>query len=240
MESGTELNFNLKFSKTMNKKSFYFVTLFAVIGLIALQIPIFKMHGAKAAFTLYDFLSPISGSFIGTIPGMLAVFSVQILNVMLFKSGVWDTASIVRLFPVLFGVWYFSKKDSRVGIIVPLLAMLVFNLHPQGRAAWMYSLYNLIPIVCYALRDRFLFARSLGATFTQHGVGGALWVWTFNMPAAVWISLIPQVAMERLAMAIGIMIAYRVFVNVLYALEKRKILSLPFSLEQRFIFTILK
>ncbi len=225
------------------KKKIYFALIFTIVGFISLQIPLFKVVGSKTAFTLFDFIAPIAGSFLGLIPAVFSILAIQIINTFL-KGGFVDTGAVIRLFPTLFAVAYFAlnkdNKFSKLILAVPLIAMAAFIAHPTGRTVWAYAQYWWIAVACYFFKDKWLFARSLGATFTAHAVGGALWIWVFNLPAAVWMALIPVVAMERLSMAIGIVIAYRVFVNALYILEKRQLISLPFHIEQRFVFNILK
>ena len=109
---------------------------------------------------------------------------------------------------------------------------MAFNLHPIGRSAWQYSLFWLIPVAAHFFRKN-LFIRSLGATFTAHAVGGALWVWAFGLSKAIWLALIPQTAMERTLMAAGMSISYVALINILKFLAKRKILSFIPHLEKR-------
>lgn len=66
--------------------------------------------------------------------------------------------------------------------------------------------------------------KSLGATFTAHAVGGASWIWAFNLPPAIWNSLIPVVISERLLFATGIAISYVVVKHTLQYLASKKIL----------------
>lgn len=204
-----------------SKRNLIFITIFSVLGLVALQIPVTKLEGSKAAFTLFDFFGPIATAFIGTIPGIIAVFLMQFLNFLLHGANVVDAGTIIRFFPMLFAAAYFGKK-GKFNIIVPILAIVIFNLHPIGRSVWYFSLYWLIPIVCYFFRDRSLLARSLGATFTAHSVGGALWIHVFALPKAVWIGLIPIVAIERLLFAGGMAATYILMTNVVHYLTNRK------------------
>ncbi len=79
-------------------------------------------------------------------------------------------------------------------------------MHPVGQVAWFYSLYWLIPVMLYALGSRSLFNESLGATFVQHAVGSVLWLYLVPTTSALWISLIPVVAVERLLCALGMVL----------------------------------
>ena len=211
------------------KKSFkqkvVFTSFFLILGLISLQIPFTRLLGANVQFTLYDFLAPTLGIFLATVPGILVVLLVQLFNYLLHPEAITGLGSILRLFPVLFAVFYFSKKRS-INIAIPLLAIILFNMHPVGRSAWQYSLLWLIPVFSHFFRKN-LFIRSLGATFTAHSVGGALWVWTFGLSREIWLSLIPQVLMERVLMAGGVTVSYLLLVKAFNFLKSKKIIHLP-------------
>ncbi len=220
--------------KFFTKQNILFIAIFAILGLLALQFPVTQLVGSKAKFTLFDFFGPVATGFIGTLPGIIAVFLMQLVNFLIHGAQVVDAGTIIRFFPMLFAAWYFSRK-TRYNWIVPLLAIVAWLAHPIGRSVWYFALFWLIPVAMYFLRERFLLARALGATFSAHAVGGALWIWVFALPKAVWVSLIPVVAMERLIFAIGIALTYVVLNNLLAFLIKRRILRLGFILDSRYI-----
>ncbi|KKQ89596.1 hypothetical protein A2W45_01560 [Candidatus Curtissbacteria bacterium RIFCSPHIGHO2_12_41_11] len=229
--------FNFQFS--INKSRIVFILLFILLGFVALQIPLSTLVGSSVKFTLFDLLAPISGTFLGTGLGVVAVFLMQFVNLLVHGFGSFDKGAIIRLFPTLFAVWYFAwvKKSpaSKKILIIPLLSMLAFNLHPIGRTVWFYSLFWLIPILVWPLGARFLVLRSLGATFTAHAVGGAIWIWVFNLPAAVWISLIPVVIMERGIFALGISASYILMNNVLAYLSSKKLIPIGITLDKKYL-----
>lgn len=216
----------------MNKEKLFFIFIFTFLGLFALQIPFSLILGSGAKFTLFDFLAPTFGAFIGTVPGIISVLLMQIINVVL-HGGNWNLTSFIRLFPALFAVFYFAKKRN-VNLLIPILAIIAFNLHPIGRSAWQYSLFWLIPIACHFFRKN-LFVRSLGATFTAHAIGSALWVWSFGLSKEIWLALIPQTAMERFLFAGGMTVFYILFVNLLNFAKENKILPFPLSLEKQYL-----
>ncbi len=205
--------------KQQTKKEVIFITIFALAGFVALQIPIAQLVGSKVKFTVYDAFAPIAGAFIGTVPGIIAVFLMQFFNFLMHGAHIEDPGTIIRFFPMLFGAYYFARKDFG-NLLIPMIAIAIFLAHPIGRQVWYFTLFWTIPIVAYFVRDRFLLARALGATFTAHAVGGATWIWAFSLPATVWHSLIPIVAAERMLFALGIAGSYIVITNLLYALEK--------------------
>ncbi len=210
----------------MNLKKILFIALFIAIGFGAMQVPFTQLMGANVKFSLFDFYGPIAGAFLGSIPGMLTVLGMQLVN-WAFQGFNTDTATLLRFLPMLFAVLFFAKK-SKYMLAVPVIAMIAFWAHPEGRQAWYFALYWLIPIIAYPFYNKFLFARALGTTFTAHSVGGALWIYAFNMKASIWLSLIPVVWKERVLMAAGICITYMIFNYALSFAEKKWNVKLPF------------
>src|SRR3989344_1034036 len=170
------------FNQFMTKKNLLFISIFAVLGFVVLQIPVTELMGSKVKFTIFDAFAPVAGSFIGSIPGVLAVFFMQFFNFLIHGAQIEDVGTIIRFFPMLFAVLYFSRK-GKINLIVPILAIVAFIAHPIGRTVWYFPIFWLIPITAHFFRDQFLLSRALGATFTAHAVGGALWVWVFALPA---------------------------------------------------------
>lgn len=232
---------------TLNKTLFWLV--FVILGIIALQIPVNVLEGAKVKFTLFDLFAPITGAFLGSVVGVFAVLLMQAFNLVIHGfSGVQPDSTLkliatLRFLPLVFGVLYFSApvmRDSLKGsrsllLIVPLLSIIAFVMHPIGRTVWYYSLFWLIPIVVWPIRGRFLLARALGSTFTAHAVGGAVWIWAFNLPAAVWISLIPVVALERAIFALGICASYVLMNNVLSYLSSIRLIDESFKIDKKYV-----
>lgn len=206
----------------MKKNTILLILTFTILGIISLQIPFSQVLGSNTKFTLFDFFAPSVGSFLGSIPGVISVFLMQIINYVLHGKN-FDLGGIIRIFPTLFAVSYFAKKRI-FNIIVPMLAIAAFNIHPIGRSAWQYSMFWLIPIAAHFYRKN-LFVRSLGTTFTAHAVGGALWIWAFGLSREMWLALIPQTAMERTLFASGITIFYFVFSQLLNYLKSKNFLS---------------
>ncbi|TAN33604.1 hypothetical protein EPN28_02225 [Patescibacteria group bacterium] len=203
-----------------------FTIIFVAIGFGLMQVPFTQLIGSKLKFTLFDFYGPIAGGFLGSVWGMITVLAMQIAN-WAWHGFNTETATLIRFFPMLFAVLYFARK-SRAILAVPVIAMLVFWAHPEGRQAWHFALYWLIPLAAHFFRNKILFARALGTTFTAHAVGGALWIWFVpGMKAAAWIGLIPVVWKERGLMAIGITLSFVVF-NFLFSLAAKKIRGLDF------------
>ncbi len=208
------------------QKKLIFLTLFTILAFISLQVPFNKLAGSNVSFTLFDFFAPIAGAFLGPMYGIVSVFAVMVVN-NLMKDVPWTTGTIIRFFPTLFAVYYFaqiSKKGTGKWILaVPILAIFAFLAHPNGRQVPYYTLFWLMPVIAYKFRAN-LWMKSLGATFTAHSVGGAAWIWAFNLPAAVWHSLIPVVISERLLFTTGIAVSFIITQKVLAFLAAKHVL----------------
>lgn len=223
-----------KLKEYFNRRNLIFIVIFTVLGLIALQIPFTNVIGSKTKFTLFDFFGPIATGFIGVVPGIISIFLMQLINLLIHGVETLDAAVIVRFFPVLFAAFYFGKRNT-AHIAIPLIAIIAFNLHPVGRTAWYYSLYWIIPIVCYFARSKSLFARSLGTTFTAHAVGGALWIYFVNpLSKEIWTSLVPITAAERLMFAIGITVMYVVINNVIEFIAEKRIADIGLLVDKKY------
>jgi hypothetical protein len=207
----------------INKKQLFAAALFVVVGFIALQVPLMELLGSKVRFTLFDAFGPIAGAFLGTVPGVIAVAVMEIVN-WIFHGAVMGSPVFIHMIPAVFGVWFFSRPSKYV-LVVPAVCMIAFWLHPEGRGAWMYPLLWVIPFVSYRFQNKFVFARALGATFTVHAVGGALWIWALNLKTAVWIGLIPVVLVERLIFATGITLVYLLVNSLLTYAVAHKVIT---------------
>lgn len=226
--------------KNILKNKLISISLFITLGFFALQIPLTQIYGTAGKFSLFDSFAPIAGAFLGSIPGIFAVLGMRIVDYAIHGTEI-DKGMIIRLFPVVFGAIYFvnKKKFEKLNIIIPVISIIAFNLHPVGRSVWFFSLYWLIPIAMHFFKDKSLFARSLGATFAQHSVGGALWIWFLNMPAELWIALIPIVAIERFAIAVGMSGSFLAFNNIFGELSnylKKKNINLNLQINKKYLF----
>ncbi|MBI2576158.1 hypothetical protein HYV84_03015 [Candidatus Woesearchaeota archaeon] len=202
-----------------------FISAFILLVFFGNKINFSKLIGAENQFfTLFQFFGPIAGSFLGPLYGAVAVLGSQLID--FFAAGkAFSLINLVRLLPMVFAAYYFGVKKRRsLTVVVPLLAILAFVLHPVGGEVWFFSLFWTIPVIIKVLPIRFsnnTFLRSLGATFTAHAVGGAAWVWSVPMTAGQWVSLIPVVIYERALFAVGITVSYFVFNALLDILAEK-------------------
>jgi hypothetical protein len=183
-----------------------YIALF-LLAIIALQIPFAMIFGTNTNFTLFDFIAPTFGMIAGLSMGILTVILAQITNILMHHSI--QTVDFLRMIPIIFGTWAF-KTNSKFTWVIPVLAIIGFNLNPIGRSAWQYSLLWIIPIV-FSFFERNTFVRATISTFTMHAIGGVLWVWFFGLSKQIWLALIPVVITERTEIIIGMSLSYYLF-----------------------------
>jgi hypothetical protein len=203
----------------MEKRKILFSIIFTLLGLVAFQISINRIIGSNQNFTLFELLGPTGGMFLGPILGSISAFFVRALNVIIFHQPL-DFLTIIRFLPTMLAAVYFGLKQKKTAIIFPI-CIILFLLNPIGRQAWMYSLIWLIPFVA-SLGKKRLILNSLGATFTAHAVGSVIFLYSFWLTPAIWISLIPVVFIERGFFTIGIWTSCLVFNTVLDKLTNLK------------------
>lgn len=197
------------------KKNWLKLVLYTIAGIVALQFPlVVAAIGKGQKFTLFEFLAPVAGMVFGPWVGALQVIATKLINLGLHNAAL-TTTEILRLFPLAFAAIYFGSKRKYPAYLA-VLAILAFLANPIGRQVWFYSLYWLIPIAASFYKKNPI-ANALGATFTAHAVGGALFIWAFNTPKEIWLKLIPVVAAERAFFALGIVVTSYVVSRLLNA-----------------------
>jgi len=203
----------------MEKRNLAFLALFTILSLAAYQLKFSTILGVPSQnFNFFQFIGPIGAGIFTPILGAVSVLFVEALNFLISGKSL-DPITLVRFTPMMFAAYYFGSK-SRNRVIVPLVCMGLFMLHPIGRQAWYYSLYWLIPVAAAVWKDK-LFLRSLGATFTAHAIGSVAFLYAFGIPADVWATLVPITAYERLSFAVGISISYIAVNTILNSISSR-------------------
>lgn len=183
------------------KKQILFAIIFTVLGLLAFQVSVNKIVGSGQSFTLFEFLGPLGGMFLGPVLGAISAFFVRLLNIIIFHQKL-DLLTVIRFLPAMLAAVYFGLKTKKTAVIFPVCIAL-FLLNPIGRSSWPYSFIWLIPFAATFFKKK-LILNSLGATFTAHAVGSVIFLYTFGLTPAAWLSLIPVVFIERGVFTVGI------------------------------------
>lgn len=188
----------------MTQRKILFLVIFTILGLIALQVSISHIVGSSQKFTLFEFLGPVGGMFLGPILGAASAFFVRALNIVILQQPI-DFLTVIRFLPAMLAAVYFGLNKKKTAIIFPV-CMALFLLNPIGRQAWVYPLIWLVPFAATFGKKR-LILNSLGATFTAHAVGSVIFLYSFGLTPAIWVSLIPVVFIERGLFALGIWVS---------------------------------
>ena len=214
----------MKLNKLITKKGILFLIIFSVLVFIGDRINFSKLIGAENQFfTLFQFFGPVAGAFLGPIVGVLSVLIAEIAS-KIVNHAAFNLVTILRLLPMIFAAWYFGTKKDKISFFIPIAAIIIFIAHPVGRQVWYFSLFWTIPIIIKLLPKKYsekIFLKSLGATFTAHAVGGAIWNYVVPMTPGAWIALIPVVIYERLLFASGISVSFVLFNTLLDKLDAK-------------------
>jgi len=196
-----------------SKRTLFYLCAFIGVGFVLLQIPFTNIVGSGQSFSLFDFFAPTVGALLTSVWGAVSVIFVKLINALVTEQTL-DTATVIRFFPLALAALYFGiRKYKTLVAVIPLICMVLFIMHPEGRQAWYYSLYWLIPIIA-SFAKRSLVLNSLGATFSAHALGSVAFLFAFNLPAELWISLIPIVFLERMLFTGGTAVSYVVMNTV--------------------------
>ena len=214
----------MRLNKLITAKGLIFLLIFSVLVFAGDRINFSKLVGApNQFFTLFQFFGPVAGAFLGPAVGVLSVLIAEVVS-KIVNHAAFDFITILRLLPMLFAAWYFGTKRDKASFLIPAAAIVLFVAHPVGRQVWFFSLFWTIPIIIKLLPKKYgnrVFLRSLGATFTAHAVGGAMWNYIVPMTPAAWIALIPVVIYERLLFAGGIAISFVLLNTLLDKLDSK-------------------
>lgn len=179
---------------------------FAGIQLIRLCKVSYVIGSYHLFFSGINVAGPLAGAF-----SLAGITSASLFGWSLAQYGVaslFSTGLLMFHLPTFAASLYWSVKHPIFRIGLPLLCMVIFNLHPAGSAAWFYSLWWLLPIACSFFTHRSTFVTALGSTFTAHAVGTVIWLFVHPLSPSLYLSLMPVVLVERLTFASGMVMMY--------------------------------
>ena len=227
----------MKINKLITAKGVIFLLIFSILVFIGDRINFSRLVGAENQFfTLFQFFGPVAGAFLGPVVGVMSVLIAEVAS-KIVNHATFDLVTILRLTPMLFAAWYFGTKKDKLSFLVPIAAIVLFVAHPVGRQVWYFSLFWVMPIIIKLLPKKYgdrIFLRSLGATFTAHAVGGAMWNYLVPMTPQAWVALIPVVIYERLLFASGISASF-VLLNTLLDKLDSKTKSEYVNVDKRYV-----
>ncbi len=187
------------------------VASFAGIAKISGLMKISFLVGSQMIwFSATNSVLPLAGAFGGVMGSGLVFFIRQLIHFMFFKTV--SLSFLAFCIPGLCASLYWSTQHYTIRLLLPIVCMGLFVIHPVGAQAFVYSLYWLIPVVLFFIpqTQKSLFLQAFGSTFIAHAVGSVIWLYTVPMTAAMWMGLMPIVLFERIAFALGMVIAHYV------------------------------
>lgn len=174
-------------------------------------------------FSASNVCLPLVGLF-GGIGSATAVWTLLFVSRLVASSC--SVATLAFYLPGYCAALYLATASRLFRCGLPLLAIILFCVHPVGSQAMLYSLYWLIPLAVGAGLSRGLFAQALGATFTAHAVGSVIWLYAAApMAPAAWLALMPLVALERVTFAAGMIVMHHATNQLMALLSTAKISS---------------
>jgi hypothetical protein len=195
------------FGVDVDNRRIAFLLIFSALALVLFQFNFSTIIGAEPSknFTFFQFIGPMAGGILGPVGGVASVLIVSLSNFVL-NGEMISLPVVISFFTMAFAAMYFGTKRNFIAVI-PLLCIALFWIHPIGDQVRFFALFWVIPVLATFVRNN-IFARSLGATFTAHAIGGVAYLYAFNVPAEVWAGLVPIVIFERLLFAAGITVSY--------------------------------
>jgi len=179
--------------------------IFKISGLVKVS---FLLGSQMIWFSGVNSILPLSGAFGGVFGAGLVFFVRQLVHLFCFKTI--SLSFLALCVPGFCASLYWASNHFLVRLLLPLVCMVLFIAHPVGGQAFFYSLYWLVPAILYFGPRRSLFLTALGSTFTAHAVGSVIWCYTVPMTPAMWMALMPVVALERTLFALGMVIVHYV------------------------------
>lgn len=181
------------------------------LGLGALFLAgLWKVQIVFGTHSLLFTASNIVGPLIGYATGPWIVLATFLLKRFFGWSllGAPLVSAFSTYIPTLCAAWYWNGA-SKIRLLLPILCIVVFMIHPVGSQAWVYTLYWLIPVTIYFIPRKSLFVHALAVTFIQHAVGSVIWLYYMPTTSELWYSLLPIVIVERLVFACGMAFGVR-------------------------------
>lgn len=164
--------------------------------------------GSQAIFfSASSFSMPLIGVFGGP---LLTTFVWALMLCVRCATGSLSMATLAFSIPGYCAALYLGTQSRIIKCGISFASIALFLLHPVGAQAAVYSAYWLIPLVLGVTAQRSFFMHALGATLTAHAVGSVIWLYSVSTTPALWIGLIPVVAIERLTFAAGMVVLHAI------------------------------
>ena len=190
---------------SMIKKNFLKLIPLYIATLVSF-LPFNIIIGSKAAWFSYSSMAlPALGYHASLLYVIFFVFTKGLLS---FNSLIF--CGVHRL-PIVFATCALQKRDWTISVLLPIIAMMLFCIHPVGHLVFYYASYWFIPMILYSLVQDNLYSRALSASFVAHAVGSVVWLYFGHVPVEAWTVLMPIVPIERILIAAGMVSFVHIF-----------------------------
>lgn len=181
----------MKTKKIASIISFFIATIFAFL-------PFNFILGSKFACFSYATMA---------IPSLGYQYSLLYVILYFLTKSLFTSLSPLLFFlhrlPIYFATIALRRWDYKIGVLLPLVAIILFCIHPVGSQVFYYAFYWFIPIGIYGFGKDTIYCRALIASFIAHAVGSVVWLYYGTISSEIWLALIPLVIIERLLIAAG-------------------------------------
>lgn len=166
----------------------------------------FIVGSQTAFFAPAAVLLPLAGAF-GGVMGSFSMLGMGLLMRALFV-GAMPLAFLAYHLPGFCASLYWGSNSKLVKVVPALLCTVLFLAHPVGAQSAWYSLFWLAPIIA-AYLPYGLLSTALGSSFTAHAVGTVVWLYAGLLHTHDFVLLVPVVIVERLMIAVAMVLAYK-------------------------------
>lgn len=222
-------------------KGIALIAVFAAFHTVLSSLPYTIAIGVSGSITLGVISAPLVGIILGPISGGLAVLIGSIIGMFINPAGaIFGVLSFLPATIGAFSAGFIITKRGYLSAAMILAALLLFLSHPFGREAMIYPFMHIIALIIALLFSTRLAVwstemsnlKKLGlgipiaafvGTLTDHIFGSSLAIWTFELPATVWNSIIFIYPIERI---VAVIITSAIALPLYYSLKKSGIFTL--------------
>ena len=177
-------------------------------------------------FSAFFLLAPVLGRFLRFHGVIWILLLNRVLKFLLFGSCLCLTGGIPTLIASLCWVQDNRTISFLANFLVPVICFIFFVANPSVGFGWIFGCYWVIPLLLflfqrYGFFENSLLVVALQSSFVAHAVGSVIWVYGVPMSPDKWVALIPVVAVERVAVALGMFVICKVVdkLRLLYGVE---------------------
>jgi hypothetical protein len=221
--------------KTTSKIALF--TIFIAITTVASKLTFSCVLGSYAMkFSGINFLVPLLGAFFGITTAGLALATIFALK--FFFTTLCVTLGIPTALATLSWIvnTHNTKRFAQIAhitdfllhVLFPITCIILFIMHPTGGQAYAYSFYWFIPVTLFFVQyisEKNIFLMAMQSTFIAHATGSIMVLYTTNLTATQWLSLIPIVAIERLVMASGMTLSMLAITKIYARVQKSRLFA---------------